>query len=163
MVNKSLQGDTKPIHQPLGTPAVRGAAAAFAVSTTVMATTAMADPLAAYAWSHRPLVVAAPTADDPGLVLQRTLIGSTSDQLADRDMVVIEIVDGMATVVVGETRSFDGEALLRRLELPTDGFSVVLVGKDTGVKLRSAEPVSAVDLFALIDQMPMRRRETNER
>ena len=108
-------------------------------------------------------MVAAPTADDPGLVLQRTLLGSTSDQLADRDMVVIEIVDGMATVGGGETRSLDGEALLRGLELPTDGFSVVLVGKDTGVKLRSAEPVSAVDLFALIDQMPMRRRETNER
>jgi hypothetical protein len=37
------------------------------------------------------------------------------------------------------------------------------IGKDGGVKLRSAEPVAAGDFFALIDTMPMRRREMRER
>ncbi|MEO1019351.1 MAG: DUF4174 domain-containing protein, partial [Pseudomonadota bacterium] len=38
-------------------------------------------------------------------------------------------------------------------------FRVLLIGKDGGVKLRSNEWVSAHEVFALIDTMPMRRRE----
>ncbi len=38
-------------------------------------------------------------------------------------------------------------------------FGVRLVGKDGGVKFGATAPVSAADLFALIDAMPMRRAE----
>ena len=46
---------------------------------------------------------------------------------------------------------------------PGAGSQVLLIGKDGGVKLRSTEPVSTDELFALIDSMPMRRREMEER
>jgi uncharacterized protein DUF4174 len=42
-------------------------------------------------------------------------------------------------------------------------FAAVLVGKDGTVKHRSGEPVDSWDLYAVIDEMPMRRREMRER
>ena len=42
-------------------------------------------------------------------------------------------------------------------------FAAVLVGKDGTVKHRSGEPVEPEYLYALIDQMFMRRREMRER
>lgn len=38
-------------------------------------------------------------------------------------------------------------------------FRVILVGKDSAVKLDRDRPVSAEELFALIDAMPMRQYE----
>ena len=46
-----------------------------------------------------------------------------------------------------------------RAALAVDGFEVLLVGKDGGVKLRQETPLSVDDLFATIDAMPMRQRE----
>lgn len=40
-----------------------------------------------------------------------------------------------------------------------DGFKVRLIGKDGGEKLSSTTPVTMPELFAVIDQMPMRQRE----
>lgn len=45
----------------------------------------------------------------------------------------------------------------------TGTFAAVLVGKDGGEKFRSDEPVRPEDLFDLIDDMPMRRREMQDR
>ena len=42
-------------------------------------------------------------------------------------------------------------------------FAAVLVGKDGTVKHRSDKPVEPDGLYALIDEMPMRRREMRER
>lgn len=43
------------------------------------------------------------------------------------------------------------------------GFSVVLIGKDGGEKLRQTSPLAPADLFALVDAMPMRQAEMRER
>jgi len=39
------------------------------------------------------------------------------------------------------------------------GFTVILIGKDKGEKLRSHQPVTTKKLFDLIDTMPMRKEE----
>ncbi len=39
------------------------------------------------------------------------------------------------------------------------GFQVLLIGKDGGIKMRSATPVAAEDILSLIDSMPMRQQE----
>ena len=51
------------------------------------------------------------------------------------------------------------ERLRRGFAPSAEPFAVVLVGKDTGVKMRRREPVAAGELFSIIDAMPMRRRE----
>ncbi|WP_084600040.1 DUF4174 domain-containing protein [Dyadobacter beijingensis] len=44
-----------------------------------------------------------------------------------------------------------------------NSFTFILVGRDGGEKLRSAEVVSAEKLFGLIDAMPMRKNELKEK
>lgn len=45
----------------------------------------------------------------------------------------------------------------------TDLFSIVLVGKDGGIKDRGTVPGDIQEMLTLIDTMPMRQRELNAR
>ena len=75
----------------------------------------------------------------------------------------------------GEAKAKHGEKALKRFEriLAADpnrrdallgrAAAALLVGKDGSVKRTAHEPLDADDLFAQIDQMPMRRREIRER
>lgn len=50
-----------------------------------------------------------------------------------------------------------------RYGVSEDLFALILVGKDGGVKLTRNEPIALDRIFALVDSMPMRRREIRER
>ena len=49
------------------------------------------------------------------------------------------------------------DALRQRFALPPDRFTVLLIGKDGHVAVRSGEPLQGADLTRIIDAMPMRR------
>ncbi|MEM6458808.1 MAG: DUF4174 domain-containing protein [Planctomycetota bacterium] len=116
-----------------------------------------------FAGSHRPLLIFADSPDRPDLIRQRRLLAEHRPGLADREMLVVEII-GPAVTLDGQPVPADARKLRRQHNLPDDApFALRLVGKDTGVKLRSDRPVAAERLFALIDAMPMRRREIAER
>lgn len=103
-----------------------------------------ADPLAEYRWEKRPILVFAPAPGDPRLEDQLDRFEASRAELAERDNVVIVDTE-------------PGSALRARFRPPE--FAVILVGKDGTEKLRRASPVAVGDLTALIDSMPMRRRE----
>ncbi|GJD51453.1 hypothetical protein OPKNFCMD_4207 [Methylobacterium crusticola] len=105
-----------------------------------------------YRWSARVLVVAA-APDDPHLAAQRRILAAARAEARERDLVVLEAVGAGA----------EAAALRRRLGLPPAGFRAVLVGKDGGAKLVSAEPLTAGRLLSTIDAMPMRREEAGRR
>jgi hypothetical protein len=46
-----------------------------------------------------------------------------------------------------------------RTQFGSAEFSVVLIGKDGGEKLRRKAPLTTRELFAIVDAMPMRRAE----
>jgi hypothetical protein len=50
----------------------------------------------------------------------------------------------------------------RRFRIDQDDFTVVLLGKDGGEKLRSDTPVTMETLTRLIDSMPMRQKEARD-
>lgn len=102
-----------------------------------------------YRWSHRLLLLFAPSAAEPAYVQQRAALEAAESDLAERDMVVISDTDPTAQGALH--RSFG-----------IDGFAVLLIGKDGGVKLQSQEPITADALFAVIDAMPMRRQEMRD-
>jgi len=123
-----------------------------------VALSASAQPLQRYAWENRLVVVFADSALDPRLTEQRAILEDQTG-LAERDLVVIEVIGDTATAVFGDAATFEAAALRTHYEVAEDGFTTLLIGKDTGVKLRQATPISSGVLYATIDAMPMRRRE----
>ncbi len=92
-----------------------------------------------YQWKNRVLLVAASNEKDNQYREQAAALMSVYLGLLERDLIV-----------------------LTRFGHPD--FSITLIGKDGGVKLKRDEILSTAELFAVIDAMPMRRTEMgNER
>jgi hypothetical protein len=100
-----------------------------------------------FGWQARPILVFA-EAGDPRLARQTALFEAAEADLLDRD-----------NVVLIDTHP---ESALRTRFRP-EGFTVILVGLDGGEKFRATEVIDPSSLSALIDTMPMRRRELSGR
>ena len=87
---------------------------------------------------RRVLVVSAPSLTDNSFRAQAALLLPAWSGLIERDFVI-------------QTR------------LDAKTFSVVLIGKDGGEKLRRTTPLTTEELFALVDAMPMRRADMHEK
>ena len=94
----------------------------------------------------RPIVIVSDAPDDPRVSEQVSALDHARRGLVARDIEVLR-----------EART--GGALREALGLPDHGFAVVLVGKDGSPKRVWHVPVEPARVFALIDAMPMRRRE----
>jgi hypothetical protein len=116
---------------------------------------AMARDLADLRWEKRVLAL---FDAEPSDALERQSAALLADEaaLAERDMVVFAVVGDEVRPVYGAPPS-DTAASLRERLAAGGGFQAVLIGKDGGVKRRSAEPISLRELEAVIDAMPMRR------
>lgn len=102
--------------------------------------------LDALKWRSRPVLV---FADDPAGAAYRAqfaLLRKARAGVEERDIIVFS-----------DTAPGSSGALRARLKV--EGFTLVLIGKDGGVKLRADSPVAPEDLFRTIDRMPMRQRE----
>lgn len=115
-------------------------------------TQAADDPLASYRDRTRLLVVLAAGDSDPELRAQRRLYTSDKQGNRERDLVIVEALDGTDL----------GRTLRRRFDVPAGEFRAILVGKDGGAKLRSTSPITSETLFAEIDAMPMRQDEARK-
>lgn len=100
----------------------------------------------------RILLVAAATAEQADFRRQKAQLAAQQAGLTERDFVVLE-------VLYNQLPAADQRFLGRQLGLRPPAFAVVLLGKDGGVKLRSARPLAPAALFGIVDQMPMRRQE----
>ena len=131
-------------------------------SITVKAQSNQATPnplaalLKASRWQKRVLLLCAPTADDAALRRQQELLIPARADLAERDLLVRE-------VVMTKLSAADQRYLTQRLGVQTGAFTVVLIGKDGGVKRRESQPTPPDNLFSTIDAMPMRQQEMRNR
>ena len=121
--------------------------------SSVTAANAEHDPLSRYRWTARVLVVLAADPESPDLAEQKRQVESLKDGAAERELVVVQPPAGSA----------DAKVLEMQLGLGTEPFQAVLVGKDGGAKLHAAKPISALELMAIIDAMPMRQDEMRRR
>ena len=115
-------------------------------------------------WRRRLFLVLAPSAEDKRYVRQARLLEREHNGFSERDLL-------RGGLFEGETGTFDGVPVppedaataRERFGAEPGRFAAVLVGKDGTAKHRSDEPVGPAKLYALIDAMPMRRREMRER
>ena len=122
----------------------------------------MAQARSDYAWSLRAMIIFAPDTDDPRLARQRDLLAGFADAMRERDMVVLEVSARNVRSRYGPPPAASAAELRGTSAVAADEFAVLLIGKDTGVKLRSSEVVAPDTLFSLIDAMAMRRREMEQ-
>lgn len=119
--------------------------------------------LSSYRWRHRLLLIFSPSTD---FAAYQTLLQQLHQErtgVLDRDLIVFRLVNqGHSQVGKARLNHQEVETLRRRFGVTENEFRVVLIGKDGGVKL-SERSVDLVDVFGLIDSMPMRQREMEEK
>lgn len=129
-------------------------------ATTAAAQSSLRDK---YRWKRRLVLVFAPVRPHPNLAVQRERLKAAADGLADRDMTVIEIVQDTVFLNGKLTLELNAKALRQEFDISIVEFSVILIGKDGGEKLRRDEPLSVERLFEVVDAMPMRQQEMRQR
>ncbi|RXF69581.1 DUF4174 domain-containing protein [Hansschlegelia zhihuaiae] len=127
-----------------------------------VAAPAAAAGLDAFRGKSRPVVVFAPSREAPAVADQLKRLAGAREALTEREMPVFVVTTrGVTTLSGGRAPATLTAAGLRQAYgVKDDAFAIVLVGKDGGEKLRSAEPVDAAKLTGLVDEMPMRKQET---
>ena len=120
---------------------------ALAISLSIM----NAKNLDELRWNERIVIIYAPKGSEKQLGRQEALLRLHNVELTERDI----------TQLVVRTPAENAE-IVKRFKLSGAGFTVLLIGKDGGEKLRSHEIVSPETLCQLIDSMPMRQEEMRE-
>ena len=117
-----------------------------------------------YQWKNRVLVVSAPTHDDENLRAQQSEVALAAGEFDDRDMVLVTLLDSATSTARDRELTTEEATTARRdLEIDPGSFALRLIGKDGSVKLSSQAAASMTEIYALIDSMPMRQRETSDR
>lgn len=105
-------------------------------------------PLEKYRYKNRLLLIFAPSPQDPRYLEQRLLLRGSEAAIDERELLVHDFFGDEVSA-----------AVWKLFKIASGTFAVVLVGKDGGEKARFMEPVNSVDLYTLINQMPMRQHE----
>lgn len=113
-----------------------------------------------FQWKNRVFVVIADR-DNSRAARQENQLLADRAALEERDMVVLRLAGSSIKPLFGSGGDgLNGEALRQELDAPDTGeFAAFLLGKDGTVKLKASEPISAGELFAIIDSMPVRAAE----
>lgn len=129
-------------------------------SAALGSATAVAAELSDYLWEHRPLLVFAPTDSDPRLVEMLSRIEASRCDFVDRDMVIgLVVTEGTSTLDGQVINADESQRLANQYAISENAFSVLLIGKDGGEKLRVNEVPDLRTIYAVVDGMPMRSGE----
>ena len=117
-----------------------------------------------YQWKNRLILAFSPSAEDTGYRAFTKDIALQDEEVIDRDLLVFHILE-TGEIRLGETSlpTGSGDYLRENFSIRSGRFTVLLIGKDGGVKLRREGGVKLGEIFSLIDTMPMRQREMREK
>ena len=128
------------------------------------------QPLASLRDHSRVLLLFAPQSQDPNFQHQFSELSAHPAELSSRDLVVIPVLtewkatdQNFRQTVEPFTAPDIQSSLRRRFHVDPARFTVILVGKDGGEKLRRHNPVTMDQLTTTIDAMPMRQQEVRDR
>lgn len=118
------------------------------------------DLLREYRWKNRLVLIFSVDSSHKQSIAQLDELTSVKDGLDERELLTFLVRnDSVMDQGNQSVSAINAVSLRNQFSVEQEEFAVLLIGKDGGVKLRSKEKISAVDLFALIDGMPMRRSE----
>lgn len=113
-----------------------------------------------YQWKNRLLLLFSPSPENPAYQALVRELQEQASGVRERNLLVFHVIEqGKSFLDSREIAATEARALQQRFGIEPGVFTVVLVGKDGGVKLKRADRVALADIFGLIDSMPMRQRE----
>ena len=114
---------------------------------------------------YRPLLVFSPSASDPRLIRQQSLLDEAADDMMDRFVLLIPVITKSTNYQPPLDTPYallsqkELAAIRNRFQIAENQFTVLLLGEDGTIKLRSTIPVTISRLNSLIDAMPDRKVE----
>lgn len=113
-----------------------------------------------FTWKNRVIILNAENQNQDLYQSQVNSFSSLESHIQDRDLVIISLFrEGCSTLNGNKISGESADNIRRNLQINDGEYSVLLIGKDGGVKFRKNEIVEPVELFSVIDRMPMRQRE----
>jgi hypothetical protein len=115
-------------------------------------------------WKKRLLLVFAAESGQPNFQSLANEISSRQADVDDRDLVVFEILEsGTSRMNHSRIEPRKAASIREQFEIAPSAFTVILVGKDGGIKLKRNDQVRLEEIFQLIDSMPMRQDEMRQK
>jgi hypothetical protein len=125
---------------------------------------ALSMDLTQFQWKNRLLFLFAEDTNDPFFENLQSQIMAQKAEVDDRDLIVFEVpAQGPARMNNSPLDRKEADSIRTHFAIPGNTFSLILVGKDGGIKLKSKDRVDLSDVFGLIDSMPMRQREMQQK
>jgi hypothetical protein len=120
--------------------------------------------LTQFQWKNRLLFIFAEDANHPLFKNLQSQILAQKAEVDDRDLIVFEVpTNGPVQMGTTNLDRQQADSLRNHFDLPSDTFSLILIGKDGGIKLKRSDQVDLTEVFGLIDSMPMRQREMQQK
>ena len=125
---------------------------------------ALSMDLTKFQWKNRLLFLFAEDANDPSFKNIQSQIMAQKAEVGDRDLIVFEVpAQGPARMNNSPLDRKEADSIRTHFAIPGNTFSLILVGKDGGIKLKCSDQVVLREILGLIDSMPMRQNEMRQK
>jgi len=125
---------------------------------------ALSMDLTQFQWKNRLLIIFAEDANDPFFKNLQSQIMAQKAEVDDRDLIVFEVpAKGPARMNNSPLDRKEADSIRTHFAIPGNTFSLILVGKDGGIKLERSDQVDLGEILGLIDSMPMRQNEMRQK
>lgn len=122
-----------------------------------------ASDLTQYQWQNRLLLVLCEHKENKLYQQQIAMLLNQETALKDRKLKIFTTIKTCESTQPSENNNHEIwqniPSLLQKYSKSTDGFEVLLIGLDGGIKIRQTQLISMKQLCGIIDRMPMRRAE----
>jgi hypothetical protein len=132
------------------------------ITSPAWANQKVSEALQAFAWEKRQLIVFTASTNDPKYQLFLKVSNKFLEEFEDRKLHIWHVIAGQKVKLDEQTRvDLKASDFQKAFGINGTKFKVLLIGYDQQEKLRQ-DNVQIDDLFAEIDQMPMRIQEMQE-
>ena len=121
--------------------------------------TLIAQDFEKYQWQNRVLLIITNDINSDAFNSQIQTFKNVNTGLRERKLLVYKLVPEDCELVHKDNSWINNKKIFKEYKRTKKVFEVVLIGLDGGVKLRQTKHLTSEKLFAIIDGMPMRRRE----
>ena len=118
-----------------------------------------AQYLSKHRWENRLILILTDDENNSNFQSQLAEFRKDLTGLNERKIIIYQVMPGEYKTGLNGDNKTKSARLYNEYKKTDAGFEVVLLGLDGGVKLQQNELLSLEELYAVIDVMPMRRRE----